>query len=120
LLQPLPYRDPSRLVSIHTTFPHWKGQPVVGEMWNRLRTPYPDYLELIKSQRSFEGVAGFMVSSATLALTDKSISISEGYGTANLLPLLGVSVAVGRWFLPGEDGTAAQHLAVLSHEVSQT
>src|SRR5262249_17425785 len=36
------------------------------------------------------------------------------------LPLLGVSVAVGRWFLPGEDGKTAQHLAVLSHEVWQT
>ena len=119
LLQPLPYRDPSRLVSIYTTFPHWKGQPVVGPIWNTLRTPYPDYMNLIKSQRSFEGVAGFMLSNASLGLGDKSISIHEGYGTANLLPLLGVKPSLGRWFLPGEDGPAALHLALLSHEMWQ-
>jgi predicted permease len=119
LLQPLPYRDPSRLVSIYTTFPHWKGQPVVGSIWNTLRTPYPDYMNLIKSQRSFEGVAGFMLSNASLGLGDKSISIHEGYGTANLLPLLGVKPSLGRWFLPGEDGPAALHLALLSHELWQ-
>src|ERR1044072_5425152 len=44
LLQPLPYREPDRLVTIFTTFPHWKGQPVVGAKWDQLRSPYPDYM----------------------------------------------------------------------------
>jgi hypothetical protein len=36
LLQPLPFKDPGRLVSLYTTFPDWKGQPVVRVLWNRL------------------------------------------------------------------------------------
>lgn len=93
LLQPLPYRDPSRLVTIYTTFPHWKGKPVVGAQWNRLLTPWPDYLNLTKS-RSFEQIAGFRGSGASLSVGEQTISVNEGFGTANLLPLLGVSTTV--------------------------
>ena len=59
LLQPLPYREPDRLVTIFTTFPHWKGQPVVGARWDQLRSPYPDYKRLLSGQHVFDGIAGF-------------------------------------------------------------
>lgn len=120
LLQPLPYRDPNRLVTIYSTFPHWKGQPVVGAQWNSLRTPYLDYQRLVRGQQVFDGVAGFQVSDASLTVANETVSISEGSATANLLSLLGVSLEAGRWFLPGEDGPNASHVAVLSHELWQS
>ena len=120
LLQPLPYREPTRLVTIYSTFPHWKGQPVVGAQWNTLRTPYPDYQRLIGGQQVFDGVAGFQVDDASLTVANETISINEGSATANLLAVLGVSLQSGRWFLPGEDGPGASRVAVLSHELWQS
>jgi len=117
LLQPLPYREPDRLVTIFTTFPYWKGQPVVGARWNQLRSPYPDYMRLVSGQQVFDGVAGFQVSDASLTVGTETVSINEGMATANLLRVLGTTVSSGRWFLPGEDGTTAQHVAVISHEL---
>jgi putative ABC transport system permease protein len=120
LLQPLPYREPGRLVTIYSTFPHWRGQPVVGAQWNTLRTPYPDYRRLIAGQQVFDGVAGFQVSDASLTVANETVSVNEGSATANLLGVLGVSMQAGRWFLPGEDGPGASRVAVLSHELWQS
>ncbi len=117
LLQPLPYREPDRLVTIFTTFPHWKGQPVVGARWDQLRSPYPDYKRLQSGQHVFDGIAGFAVSDASLTVGTETVSISEGVATANLLQVLGTSMGRGRWFLPGEDGPTAQHVVVISHEL---
>ena len=117
LLQPLPYREPDRLVTIFTTFPHWKGQPVVGARWDQLRSPYPDYKRLLSGQHVFDGIAGFQVTDASLTVGTETVSISEGVATANLLQVLGTTMGRGRWFLPGEDGPTAQHVAVISHEL---
>ena len=116
LLQPLPYREPDRLVTIFTTFPHWKGQPVVGAVWDQLRSPYPDYKRLLAGQQVFEGIAGFQVSDASLTVGSETISISQGMATANLLQVLGTTIGRGRWFLPDEDGATARHVVVISHE----
>ena len=117
LLQPLPYREPDRLVTIFTTFPHWKGQPIVGARWDQLRTPYPDYARLVSGQHLFDGIAGFGVSDASLTVGSETVSVTEGTATANLMQVLGVSPSRGRWFLPGEDGPTAQHVAVISNEL---
>lgn len=117
LIQPLPYRDPGKLVTIYTTFPQWKGKPIIGAMWDRLRTPYPDYQRLLAGQDAFEDIAGFNVNAGSLALGSESVSIMQGAATANLLAVLGTRVAQGRWFLPGEDGHGAARVAVLSHEL---
>ena len=115
LLQPLPFREPGKLVTIYTTFPYWRGRAVVGPLWNTLRTPFPDYVNLIQGQRSFEAIAGFDVAGASFSTGEQTTTIVESSGTANLLPMLGVTPLIGRWFLPGEDGTTAQPLVVLSH-----
>ena len=117
LLKPLPYREPDRLVTIFTTFPHWKGQPVVGARWDQLRSPYPDYKRLVSGQHVFDGIAGFQVTDASLTVGTETVSISEGVATANLLQVLGTTMGRGRWFLPGEDGPTAQHVVVISHEL---
>ena len=120
LLRDLPYRDPGQLVSIYTTFPKWRGQPILGALWNTLRTSYADYVRLVAGQRSMSGVAGFSFNDASLRIGDGTQSISVGNATSNLLSVLGVSPARGRWFAPGEDGQAAQRLVVLSHELWQS
>ena len=117
LLQALPYRAPAQLVTLYSVFPQWRGKPVVGEIWNALRTPYPDYVRYRDTQHQLADVAGFSVGAMSFTLGDETVKVVAGQGTANLLPLLGVGVARGRWFLPGEDGHGAPRLAVLSGEL---
>ena len=119
LLAPLPYREPGRLMSIYTTFPFWRGKPVVGVIWNTLQTAWPEYQQLIGKQRSFENIGALHVSNASLTVGTETNDVDLGSATANLLPVLGVGTARGRWFLPGEDGPGAPRVAVLSHELWQ-
>ncbi len=117
LLRPLPYAEPDQLVTVYTTFPHWKARPVVGPGWDALRTPYVDYRRLAADTLTFRGLAGFSVGEESLTIGGETLPISEGSATANLMEVLGTRVRSGRWFLPGEDGPAASHVTVLSHEL---
>lgn len=120
LVQPLAYRNPERLVTLYTTFPEWKGKPILGAIWDRLKTPYLVYQRLLSEGNVFEGVAGFYVHDASLAVGTEGARVMRGEATANLLQVLGVHVDQGRWFLPGEDGRGAARVAVVSHELWAT
>ena len=120
LLRDLPYREPGQLVSIYTTFPKWRGQPILDALWSTLRTSYVDYTHLVNGQRSLSGVAGFYYNEASLRTADGTQSVAIGGATANLLSVLGVGPASGRWFAPGEDGQNAERLAVISNELWQS
>lgn len=120
LIQPLPYRDPGQLVTIYTTYPDWQGKPILGAMWDRLNTTWPAYRRLAADQRTFDGAAGFTIRDASLAVGNEGVTIMRGEATANLLAVLGTQPEVGRWFLPGEAGRGAAHVAVMSHELWAT
>jgi len=76
-LQPLPYRDPGRLVTLYTMFPQWRGQPILDALWNTLRTPYPDYRHLVEGQRSLP------TSPAFRSRTDRSGSAMKRRSSAS-------------------------------------
>jgi putative ABC transport system permease protein len=120
LLRDLPYREPGQLVSIYTTFPKWRGQPILGALWNTIKTSYSDYTRLVADQRSLTAVGGFFYGEASLRVGEGTENIAVGTATANLLSVIGVSPTQGRWFAPGEDGRSAQSLVVLSHELWQS
>ena len=120
LLAPLPYRDPGRLVQIYTTFPFLRGRLGFDAEWDALRTDYPDYQRLRREARSFTDVAAFGGLSKTLTMDRGARPVTIGDASTNLLQVLGVHPARGRWFLPGEEGTGAPQLAVASHEFWQT
>ncbi|MES2306920.1 MAG: ABC transporter permease [Gemmatimonadota bacterium] len=117
LLRPLPYRDPAQLVTIYSVFPGFRGQPTTGELWNVLRTPYPDYVRYRDAAHSVTSVAGFNTGTVSATFAEETVELRRAQGTANLLQTLGVSVAQGRWFLPGEEGRGSPRLAVLSHRL---
>ena len=120
LLRDLPYRDPGQLVSIYTTFPKWRGQPILDAIWNSLSTSYADYVRLVNGQRSMSGVAGLYYADASLRIGEGTQTIAVGNATSNLLSVLGVVPASGRWFAPGEDARGARRLAVVSYEMWQS
>ena len=112
LLQPLPFRDSSRLLAM------WEMDPALQRDRNFVAPV--NYLEWRRLCRSVESMA---------AIHDVHANITGGAGepeevkvervTASLFPLLGVQPALGRFFLPAEDQPGRGNLAVISYSLWQ-
>ncbi|MGH7468216.1 MAG: hypothetical protein ACRENP_09545 [Longimicrobiales bacterium] len=56
LLRPLPYPSADRLMTVWQTFPHWEGEAVLGEFWDRIALSWDDY-QAARRARTVEQVA---------------------------------------------------------------
>ena len=83
LLQPLPYRDPDRLVVT--------------------RLSYPDYLDVRRGNRSFAETAAWASNLYNIESGDETRQVMGGVISRDLLPLLGVAPAIGHNFSADED-----------------
>jgi predicted permease len=118
LWRDLPYRNPARLVTVWQTFPHWRGKPALDAMWNRIALSYSEYRNVSALRDDFENVAGaYWWQGVRWTGRGDPVEVSVARGSASLLPMLGIEPALGRWFLPGEEGPSAPQLAVLSHQL---
>ena len=91
VLQPLPYHEPGRLVTL------WESTPEPS------RVTAANYLDWGAKNDVFEGVA--IIGSSTMNLTGegepeqlRGVRVSAGY-----FPLLGIQPILGRWFTTDED-----------------
>jgi putative ABC transport system permease protein len=107
VLRPLPYRDPQRLFLVAPTNPkdgHRERRASLAEV------------RLLRDQvRSFSGLA-VAAGPWNQVVTDgpESAAVPVSYASGNLLEVLGVAPAQGRWFLPDEDAGGGP-AAVLTH-----
>jgi len=111
------YQDPDRLISIWQGIEGRRGYTDAGET----RLEYAQYRALQQASTSFESVAIYAADWGATALSGGSRPelVSVGAATASLLPVLGVTPILGRWFLPGEEGEGVGDKAmvtVLSHD----
>ena len=104
LLRPLPYEAPERVVMAHA---RWEGSP---------NGPFSlaEYWDLREQTRSFTRIAAY--SNGTLTLTGQGVPerLRAGYLTADALPLLGVSPAIGRGPTAEEDRPKEPQVVLLS------
>ena len=111
LLRQLPYREPNSLVTAWISYPQW------GQFVNYR---YDQYRLWRENNTLFQDVAIYLANSwgqGTVTGTDQPERVSTGTATASLLPVLGVSPVLGRWFTPSEIGTepgGAAPVAVVS------
>jgi predicted permease len=107
LLRPLPYPQPERLVQIYRMSPQHGS----------LRGPLSplNYTEDLDPAPSVKAKAAYAADSASLAGEGAPEHIRVGYGTASLLPVLGVNTSVGRWFSADEEQQGQHRRVVLSH-----
>jgi putative ABC transport system permease protein len=112
----LPYRDADALYWIARTDESWRASPVLGSVWNNMGHTLPDYHQWAVSQRSFEASGAWFVTTGVLSTDDGTEQIAAGRATSSLIPLLGTRLALGRWFLPGEDVRDGRRQGVLSFE----
>ena len=106
LLQPLPFRDPDRLVAL------WSVEREGGVTWN---VAHPDYLDWREQNRTFEELAALSEGSYTLTGGQEPEWLIGRLASATVFAVLGVKPALGRGFLPEEDRLGADRVVVLSH-----
>ena len=104
LLQPLPYRDPNRLVRFYTDAPP-----------NKFRFSLADYLALQAQQTHFERIAAY---------TDRSMAFSDGTVAERLrgrevsstyFGLLGIKPSIGRDFSEPDGRPGSPPTVIVSH-----
>ncbi len=101
LLRPLGYRNPDRLV--------------VALHGGNLPVSPADYLDYKREVPAFEQVAAAQAWGGSLAFGERTEIISAMQVTPNMMPMLGVDPALGRFFAPDEDQPGAHTVALLSH-----
>jgi len=111
LLRPLPFREPERLVMV------WEDASQVGFPRN---TPAPaNYADWKAQNQVFEGMAAIRYRSYNLTGDGEPEKINAQAVTADFFPLLGISPAPGRNFLPEEDRPGAGRVVIVGHGLWQ-
>ncbi|HEY1109072.1 MAG TPA: ABC transporter permease [Opitutaceae bacterium] len=111
VLKPLPYADIDRLVHLRET------RPVAGGAGKRVPVPSSPatYFDWRAGVSSFEEIAAVSGSEMTLTSQTEPEQIAGAAITANLLPMLGVTPALGRNILPEENRPGSSAVVLLSH-----
>jgi predicted permease len=107
LLRPLPYKESSRLVTIFSVYPRFRGNIAVSMR---------DAAEIRAQARSLEYSAFYSPNVANLSGRGEPREISATQVENDLFGLLGVQPVLGRFFLPGEQVPGNGNVAVLSNE----
>jgi putative ABC transport system permease protein len=105
LLNPLPYPDSERLVVVQDIQPALGGTPM----------SYPQFLAWREQKDVFEEVGTFIRSGEALSGLGEPEQLKVLRVSYNLLPMLGVTPAIGRNFSREEEGFDANPVVLLSH-----
>jgi putative ABC transport system permease protein len=104
-LRPLPYPDPDRLV--------WMSELLHGSSTDEFSLT-SHFLEWRSQTKSFADLAGYRFQTRNLTGVDDAVEVSTGLASASLLPILGVSPALGRNFTDKEDSKGNDRVALLT------
>jgi putative ABC transport system permease protein len=109
LLNPLPYKNPERLVQMVSRWPKTGDQ-------NGWSAPLLDAVAWKSTVPAFQDVAMFRFS--LVNLTEGQAEALYGLRiTSNLLPMLGVNPQLGRWLFADDDRPGHTHVVVLSDDL---
>jgi len=106
LLRPLPFRDPGQLVRLYETEAAPGHYPFAG----------PDFVDWRAQNKTFQDMALFGWSGdMNLSGEGRPDHVSAVPTQANFFALLGVQPILGRTWLPGEDQSGRDQVALLSY-----
>jgi putative ABC transport system permease protein len=106
LLRPLPFRDPSRVLSVMETWKGLRGDVSAG-----------NFADLRLANRSFERLAAVRYSSFNLSHGEEPERVVGARVTEDFFGVFGIQPERGRVFVPEEDRPGAAHVVVLSHRL---
>ena len=113
LLQPLPYPDAERLVSVRLTIPEWEGTDALGHLAQSARWSYEEFTEWADRQREFERASLVGTAAGNLTGSEQAEWVDIGLAGLDLFPMLGATPAVGRFF-EARDERSNGRVAVIS------
>ena len=104
LLNPLPFHNASRLVSMFEATPNFfKGS-----------ISYPNFLDWQRDNRSFEAMAAYRHTDGSITGVEQPENVQAERVSANFFPILGVKPILGRNFTSEEDRRGASPTALIS------
>jgi putative ABC transport system permease protein len=106
LLQPLPFRDADRVLSVMETWQGRRGDVSGG-----------NFADLRLANRSFERLAAVRYTSFNLSHGDEPQRVVGASVTQDFFAVFGIQPELGRVFVPEEDRPGAAHVVVLSHRL---
>jgi putative ABC transport system permease protein len=112
LIRPLPYPDGERMVVLWHTVAR-QGAGVIGMSAG-------NYVSYRDNTRSFETLGAATTRGYNLSTVSAPIRVTCARTTANLLPMLGIPPAAGRWFTASDDKDGAEKTVILSHDLWRT
>jgi putative ABC transport system permease protein len=107
VLEPLPFERPEQLITLRST--------VTAMGWERIGVSEPLYLDLADQLSRVSDVAAFFEHDATIDGNGDPVRVPALRASADLLDVLRVRPAFGRFFAAAEDVSGGPHVAVLSH-----
>jgi len=107
LLRPLPYLQPSRLITLNEV-----RTELDARFWD---ASYPDYLDWKSQSKTFPSLAGFTGDGFVLRGAGEPQLVVAAQVTTNFFSTLGVRPLLGRDFAPGEDVPTGPQVAILSY-----
>lgn len=111
LLKPLPYHDPSRLVTITTETPAFPGFQL-GVSW-------PDYAEINAASHAFEGLAMYRTTRSNLTGEQEPEQLTSLAVSSGFLSVLGIHPQIGRDFAESDTRHGSAEVVLLSHALWQ-
>src|SRR5688572_4074107 len=103
-LKPLPFAEPSRLISIHG------GRSGAAEP----QLAYPDFVDLREQATTFDGMAGYATGPATLTGLGDADLLDASFVTPDFFQVLGARPLAGRLFAADDNVQGAAPVAILS------
>ncbi len=101
LLRPFPVADPGRVVSFQ--------RQKVDEPSYYSSFSHPEYQDFREQNKSFSGLAVYDSVTVSMTLKGEALRIEGEIVSWNYFSVLGIKPAMGRTFLPEEDGVAGAH-----------
>jgi putative ABC transport system permease protein len=109
LLDPLPYREPDRVVLVYNRF--------LGQEQERVPASGYELIDVRDRTESFERVAAVIPQFLNLTGAGDAERLVGARASADLFPLLGVDAAEGRTFTADEDVYGRNQVVLLGHEL---
>jgi macrolide transport system ATP-binding/permease protein len=114
--------DPERLAEVGRTDSGEGTSPYTGDGFDTFS--YPNYLNYRERQSSFEALAAYHtgpIATFGLGASGSAVRVPGAYVSANYFSVLGVTIALGRGFLPEEEQLGSPRaVAVISDRLWQT
>ena len=114
LLNPLPYKDPDRLMVV------WETNKQLGaELWDRNEATIGNFLDWRSRNHVFEQMGSLFYTDMNLSGSGEPQRIKSCVVTTNFFQVLGVQPMLGRSFLPEEETPGVPHSVIISHDLWQ-